>query len=292
MAFRLIFSQIAFAITMQKKEGIFILKIFDIFLQPSIELIYLLSCFYTKVSIIKPNTSRYANSEKYIVCENFKFQTTKKISKKFHSVLTVLSKMDLNIYKISSIINIPIQYIYLLKIKEINVVLGQQQIETITNTKYKLKNVINEFSNNSIYKNQIISQNKKISSIIIYLKKNDDYIINGSKNWITNATISDIFLIWALDENNNVQGIIIEKKDKGVQTSSIENKLSLLLSPTGQITLSDVKVKKERIIEQIRDRRRYKKPSVAKKEKRARAERARQRERLKKQRAQERRKRI
>ena len=49
------------------------------------------------------------------------------------------------------------------------------------------------------------------------------------------------------------------------------------------------KVKKERIIEQIKDRRRYKKPSVAKKEKRARAERARQRERLKKQRAQERR---
>jgi len=134
MAFRLIFSQIAFAITMQKKEGIFILKIFDIFLQPSIELIYLLSCFYTKVSIIKPNTSRYANSEKYIVCENFKFQNTKKISEKFHSILTVLSKMDLNIYKISSIINIPIQYIYLLKIKEINVVLGQQQIETITNT--------------------------------------------------------------------------------------------------------------------------------------------------------------
>ena len=52
------------------------------------------------------------------------------------------------------------------------------------------------------------------------------------------------------------------------------------------------KVKKERIIEQIKDRRRYKKPSVAKKEKRARAERARQRERLKKQRAQERRKRM
>ena len=49
------------------------------------------------------------------------------------------------------------------------------------------------------------------------------------------------------------------------------------------------KVKKERIIEQVKDRRRYKKPSVAKKEKRARAERARHRDRLKKQRAQERR---
>ncbi len=49
------------------------------------------------------------------------------------------------------------------------------------------------------------------------------------------------------------------------------------------------KVKKERIIEQVKDRRRYKKPSVVKKEKRLRAQRARQREQLKKQRAQERR---
>jgi ribosomal protein S21 len=49
------------------------------------------------------------------------------------------------------------------------------------------------------------------------------------------------------------------------------------------------KVKKERIIEQVKDRRRYKKPSVAKKEKRLRAERARKRDQLKKQRALERR---
>jgi len=49
------------------------------------------------------------------------------------------------------------------------------------------------------------------------------------------------------------------------------------------------KVKKERIIEQVKDRRRYKKPSVAKKEKRQRAQRSRLREQLKKQRAQERR---
>jgi ribosomal protein S21 len=49
------------------------------------------------------------------------------------------------------------------------------------------------------------------------------------------------------------------------------------------------KVKKERIIEQVRDRKRYKKPSVVKKEKRIRAQRTRQREALKKQRAIERR---
>jgi len=52
------------------------------------------------------------------------------------------------------------------------------------------------------------------------------------------------------------------------------------------------KEKKERIIEQVKDRKHYKKPSVAKKEKRARAARARLREHLKKQRAQERMKRV
>jgi len=73
LAFELILSQVAFAISMQKKNGVFILKVFDIFLQPTIELIYLLSCFYKQVYIIKPNTSRRANSEKYVVCKYFKY---------------------------------------------------------------------------------------------------------------------------------------------------------------------------------------------------------------------------
>ena len=61
---------------MQKQGGHFILKVFDIFHQSSVELIYLLSCFYERVYIIKPHTSRHANSEKYIVCKKFKFSDT------------------------------------------------------------------------------------------------------------------------------------------------------------------------------------------------------------------------
>ena len=57
---------------MQKKNGTFILKIFDIFNKTSIDIVYLLSYYYKTVYIVKPNTSRYANSEKYIVCRYFK----------------------------------------------------------------------------------------------------------------------------------------------------------------------------------------------------------------------------
>jgi 23S rRNA U2552 (ribose-2'-O)-methylase RlmE/FtsJ len=72
---KLLFGQIAYAVTMQKKGGSFILKIFDSFMQHTIDLLYILSSFYEKVYIMKPNTSRYANSERYIVCKDFIFSS-------------------------------------------------------------------------------------------------------------------------------------------------------------------------------------------------------------------------
>ena len=134
MAFRLIFSQIAFAITMQKKGGCFVLKVFDIFLQSTVELIYFLCCFYEQVYIIKPHTSRHANSEKYIVCKYFKHKDTTEISKKFIAIFTVLGRINHKKYLIKAIIDIPIQYYYLCQLEEINAVIGQQQIENILMT--------------------------------------------------------------------------------------------------------------------------------------------------------------
>ena len=134
LALRLIFSQIMFALTMQKVKGHFILKVFDVFLQSTVELIYLLSCFYERVYIIKPNTSRYANSEKYIVCKNFKYEDTSEISKKLLAVSSVLDKLDWESYHIESIINIPIQYYFINQLTEYNAIFGQQQIENIIKT--------------------------------------------------------------------------------------------------------------------------------------------------------------
>ena len=61
---------------MQKKNGHFIIKFFDIFTLPSIEMIYLMNCFYNKVYLLRANTSRYANSERYVVCKHFKYSNT------------------------------------------------------------------------------------------------------------------------------------------------------------------------------------------------------------------------
>ena len=60
--------------------------------------------------------------------------------------------------------------------------LSNQNIENILNSDYELKNILDEFSNNPIYKNQIINSSKDISSIIIYLKKNTEYLKIKEKN--------------------------------------------------------------------------------------------------------------
>lgn len=181
IAFRLIFSQIAFAITMQKKGGCFVLKVFDIFLRSTIELVYLLSSFYENVYISKPNTSRYANSEKYIICKKFKYEETTEISTKFIAIFHVLNRFDLETYKITSVLNIPIQYYYIRQIEEMNAVLGQQQIENILQTIKIIEDVawakehINQIKIQNIKKcvqwcvKNEISYNKNIQSLNMFL---------------------------------------------------------------------------------------------------------------------------
>ena len=85
-----------------------------------------------------------------------------------------------------------------------------------------------------------------------YKKTKDGYIINGSKNWITNAPIADVFIIWAVEENKDhrsIEGFILEKNFDGLKTSTIKNKTSLKISPTGQIILNNVFVPKKSRLE-------------------------------------------
>lgn len=133
-AFRLIFTQVAYAITMQANNGSFILKIFDMFENSTQEIIYLLSCFYNRVIICKPNTSRSANSEKYVVCKNFKYSNTEEISNKFINILKFFQNLDFNSYSIFSILDIPILAYYKTQLLEINACLGHHQIDNILNT--------------------------------------------------------------------------------------------------------------------------------------------------------------
>ena len=80
-----------------------------------------------------------------------------------------------------------------------------------------------------------------------FIEVSDGYIINGIKNWITNAHIADVFIIWALSKEKKVHGFIVNRKSQGLTTSMIE-KASLKISPTGQIILNNVKVPKNNIL--------------------------------------------
>lgn len=71
LSFKLIYGQFLSALYCQNKGGIFICKIFDSVTKPTCQLILLFKKYYDKVYIIKPRSSRYTNSEKYIYCSNF-----------------------------------------------------------------------------------------------------------------------------------------------------------------------------------------------------------------------------
>ena len=72
----------------------------------------------------------------------------------------------------------------------------------------------------------------------------DHYILNGSKTWITNSPIADVFVIWALDEETKkIGGFVLDRNEMdGITTPTIQGKFSLRASITGQIVMDDVKV--------------------------------------------------
>ena len=139
----LIFSQILYAISMQKVGGTFIIKFFDIFTKSSIDLLYILSTYYNSVNIIKPNTSRMANSEKYVVCEDYKNNNYQVIEYFIDNYINIISKES----TVTSFLKIKLPYYFINKIEDYNAILGQQQIENINTTINKIINKDNEDEN-------------------------------------------------------------------------------------------------------------------------------------------------
>lgn len=73
-------------------------------------------------------------------------------------------------------------------------------------------------------------------------KDGDDWIINGSKMWITNGSLADVALVWAKDETGVIRGFLLEKGMKGFTSNNIHGKLSLRASVTSELSMVDVRV--------------------------------------------------
>jgi len=87
------------------------------------------------------------------------------------------------------------------------------------------------------------------SSMLSKAKKVDGgYRLNGSKTWITNAPVADIFVIWAKDEQGVLRGFITKKDFAGLETKVLQGKFALRASITGQIFMSDVFIPDEYVL--------------------------------------------
>ena len=208
----------------QANGGTSIIKIDSIFHKPIVDLIYLLSSLFEKVYIIKPNTNNITTFEKYIVCKNYNVicDTKLELHKSNYYKLQGFIK-NLNNRNIVSIIDYEIPCYFVNKIDDINIIIGQQQlesldqiiniiknknkeerVETIKKSNIqksvswceKLKIPYNKFSEKTNIFLPIIKENKEADKIVE--KVNDDNNSNNSNN----------------SKDDNDENIIIEVMDE------------------------------------------------------------------------------
>jgi glutaryl-CoA dehydrogenase len=74
------------------------------------------------------------------------------------------------------------------------------------------------------------------------------YRLTGTKTWITNAPIADLFVVWAKTEDGVIRGFLLDKGLKGLSAPRIEGKMSLRASATGQVVMDDVLVADEQLL--------------------------------------------
>ncbi len=225
LSLKLIISQIFYAIIMQKSGGVFILKVFDTFNLKTIEMLFLLSNCYENIYSYKPNTSRIANSEKYIICKNFKdnkFITNikTKIIENFDYILN-------NLDNIKTFFNIDLPIIFLNKIEELNAIYGQQQLENINIT----LNLIREYNN--------LNHENFINKLDYLL--NIDVVINNILNEINDynevSEDNEVCEDNEVNEDNEIKDISLNTTSKPIYISNIiDNKVNI--SPTNSYKYS------------------------------------------------------
>ena len=90
-------------------------------------------------------------------------------------------------------------------------------------------------------------------SMVTRAKKVDGgYSLTGSKMWITNSSLADVFVVWAKDDAGAIRGFILEKGWKGLTAPAIHGKVGLRASTTGEIVMDAVFVPEENAFPEVR----------------------------------------
>lgn len=83
-------------------------------------------------------------------------------------------------------------------------------------------------------------------------KVDGGYRLNGTKMWISNSPIADVFVVWGKTEDDVIRGFILEKGWEGLSAPKIEGKLSLRASITGEVVMDDVFVPEENLLPNVK----------------------------------------
>ena len=78
------------------------------------------------------------------------------------------------------------------------------------------------------------------------------YSLSGTKMWITNSPVADVFVVWAKDDEGEIRGFVLDKGMKGLSAPKIHGKFSLRASVTGEIVMDEVFVPEENAFPDIR----------------------------------------
>jgi len=89
----------------------------------------------------------------------------------------------------------------------------------------------------------MVSHAKKVSG---------GYVLTGTKSWITNSPIADVFIVWAKDDEAAIRGFVLEKDWKGLTAPPIHGKVGLRTSTTGEIVMDNVFCPDENVFPDIR----------------------------------------
>jgi hypothetical protein len=139
----------------QEAGGSCVIKLNHIFHKQVIDILYMLSSLYEKVYVLKPNTSNITSFDKYIVCKNFQKNESKNLYYKCNYYRLIIFLKKLEDKNIVSILDFDIPNYFLTKINDMNIIIGQQQLESLDTIINILKNKNKENKIETIKKSNI-----------------------------------------------------------------------------------------------------------------------------------------
>jgi 23S rRNA U2552 (ribose-2'-O)-methylase RlmE/FtsJ len=171
---QIIFSEMAIALQTLRKEGSFVCKVFDLFSITMVQLIYIVSHYFEKVYLYKPETSRPANSEKYLVCMYFKDNVPLSMKEELFTVIQNWTSFQEDESVFFSNIKVPSSFIH--KIYEYNGSYIENQIHYLNNTLELTKQKLGREDYNKITKKQIVHAMQWCKKYNVTINTNSVYL--------------------------------------------------------------------------------------------------------------------